>query len=75
MSIQTVTSLKTRDDKKAARRIKPVTEVAVMRTWPLQALMGVMTTIMMITTISTISERGKEHADKEISVFRLTSSC
>lgn len=46
-----------------------MTEVAVMRTWPLQALMGVTTTIMMITTISTISESGKEHADKEISVF------
>lgn len=69
MSIQMVTSLKTRDDKKAMRWIKLVTEVAVMRTRPLQALMGVMTTIMMITTISTISERGKEHADKEISVF------
>lgn len=69
MSIQMVTSLKTRDDKKAMRWIKLVTEVAVMRTRPLQALMGVMTTIMMITTISAISERGKEHADKEISVF------
>lgn len=31
-----------------------------MRTWPLQALIVVMTTIMMITTIRTISERGKE---------------
>lgn len=40
-----------------------------MRTWLLQALIGVMTPIMMITTIRTISERGKEHADKEISVF------
>lgn len=40
-----------------------------MRTWPLQALIGVMTTIMMITTIGTISERGEERADKEISVF------
>lgn len=40
-----------------------------MRTWPLQALIGVMTTIMMITTIRTISEREKERADKEISVF------
>lgn len=39
-----------------------------MRTWPLQALIGVMTTIMMITTIRTISERGKERPDKEISV-------
>lgn len=69
MSIQMATSLKPRDDKKAMRWIKVVTEVAVMRTWPFQALMGVMTTIMMITTISTISERGKEDADKEISVL------
>lgn len=51
------------------RSIKLVTEVAVMRTWPFQALMGVMTTIMMITAIRTISERGEEHADKDISVF------
>lgn len=51
------------------RWIKVVTEVAVMRTWPLRALMGVMTTLMMITTIRTISEGGEEHADKEISVF------
>lgn len=40
-----------------------------MKTWPLQALIGVMTMIMMIATIRTISERGKERTDNEISVF------
>lgn len=40
-----------------------------MRTWPLQALIGVMTTVMMMTAIRTISEREKERADKETSIL------
>lgn len=43
-----------------------------MRTWPFQALIVIMTTIMMITTIRTISEKGKESLDKEVSIFRLS---